>query len=233
MVRIGIIAEGRADLAVIRNLLKGVCDIDNSDIQHISPEYDCDETDLAQMAENEFGSWTLVKKKCQEMIAIKEFFQVEGERFLIIQIDSDNRNQKDYDVLAPAVLTTKDDIQELRQNIITKIKEWLNSTEFDARILYAVAIDATESWVLSLYTNDDETGLLVNPKKRLHDKINSLFPEKQKKQLFALKMYDYFFEISKDFRKSKPLKPCLPKNQSLQDFVQALNDIIVHQLAQK
>ena len=223
--RIGIIAEGRADLAVIRNLLKGFCNIDSSDIQNISPEYNCDETDLAQMQIGQFGTWTLVKKECQEKLEINQFFQVEGERFLIIQLDADNRMQSDYDVVTPRTLSTKEDIKALRQNIIDKIKSWLNTPVFDDKIFYAVAIDSIEAWVLSIYTNEGETGFLLDTKQKLRAKINTSFTEKERKQLFALKMYDYFLAISKDFKKLKTLRLCLTKNQSLEDFVASLEEI--------
>ena len=44
--RVGIIAEGRADLAVILNILKGRLGVDRSQVQPLRPEYDQDETDL-------------------------------------------------------------------------------------------------------------------------------------------------------------------------------------------
>lgn len=42
---IGIIAEGKGDLAVITNILKGKLSVDKSDVEYLQPELDFDETE--------------------------------------------------------------------------------------------------------------------------------------------------------------------------------------------
>lgn len=55
--RTAIIAEGRGDLAVITNILKGELGIDRCDIKYILPEFEYDQTDLSQMPETQFSNW--------------------------------------------------------------------------------------------------------------------------------------------------------------------------------
>jgi hypothetical protein len=43
--RIGVIAEGRGDLAVLTNIFKGQLGLDSEDIQYLRPEYSLDETE--------------------------------------------------------------------------------------------------------------------------------------------------------------------------------------------
>ena len=44
-----IVAEGRGDLAVLSNILKGSLNIDLNDIKFHTPEYEFDQTDLFNM----------------------------------------------------------------------------------------------------------------------------------------------------------------------------------------
>jgi hypothetical protein len=219
--RIGIIAEGVSDLAVIRNILKAVFDIDRSDIQHIRPEDSYDETDLAQksppqMSQKEFGSWTLVKKECESATEINNFFEIIADsRYLVIHLDADTR--QDFGVFEPDNLSDKKDMSMLRQNIIAAVKSWLPSPD-NPNIIYAIAIQAIESWVLTLFLDDKETGLLLNPKKRLEYQIKTKYSDKELLKINSLSAYDRFLAISKDFAKKKKVTLCLERNQSLKDF---------------
>lgn len=82
--KVGIIAEGKADQAVIANILKALIDIDRSDLHFIQPEHYLDETDL-QNSKNTFSNWELVFKECSEKEKIKDFFDspIELEQYII------------------------------------------------------------------------------------------------------------------------------------------------------
>jgi len=86
---IGIIAEGKGDCAVLSNLLTGILDIEEEDIRFLRPEFNLDNTDKAAyeaMSANEFSSWTLVKKDCEEQFKFKTFLDsaIDEERYIII-----------------------------------------------------------------------------------------------------------------------------------------------------
>lgn len=227
--RIGIICEGRSDLAVLQNILKAYFpDLDKDNFVSIAPEYYADRTDLAEMKKEEFGSWTLVQKNCEEGDKIRYFIEnanlLEGKHLLIIHIDADVR--QNYGVIEPADLTNKDDIQLLRQNIVNKLQSWLAITSIPTdNILYAVAIQNIESWILTIYTSAVETGFWLNTKDKLNRELNKK-PEKERTKLFSNNQYDFALLVSKDFQKLKNLKKFQKQNQSLADFLEELENHI-------
>jgi hypothetical protein len=224
--KVGIIAEGKADLAVITNILKGRLNISKSDIQYLVPELEFDETSLFQMRPEQFSTWTVVKKSCENRNRISEFIQsFDDERFLIIHIDSDTRNEVGFEVSEPKSITNIEDIKELRSNISLKMQEWLQN-EFIEKIVFAIAIQEIDSWILAIYL-DHETGMLPNAKERLTRILNNprFFSEKARKKIFSLeqnKLAQYAL-LSEDFRKRKGLNAAILKNYSLKVFCEELD----------
>jgi hypothetical protein len=89
--RVGIIAEGKADQAVISNILRGTLGIDQESIQLIRPSDSTDETDLRQQAPEQYGNCALVENDCLERTEIRKFFNSpveEGQRLLVIHVDT-------------------------------------------------------------------------------------------------------------------------------------------------
>ncbi len=78
---IGIIAEGKGDLAVITNILKGKLSVDKSDVEYLQPELDFDETDLYQMREEQFSNWAIVRETCMRRRKLSDFFSIDEERY--------------------------------------------------------------------------------------------------------------------------------------------------------
>ena len=76
--RIGIIAEGRGDLAVITHVLKGCLGLDQEHVQYLRPEYALDETDLHSQREEQYSNWETVKKECVEYSRIEEFLETKS-----------------------------------------------------------------------------------------------------------------------------------------------------------
>lgn len=220
---VGIFAEGRGDLAVITNILKGTLQIDRSDIRYALPEFEKDQTDLSVMPTEQQSSWTVVKSVCEERHKIDEFFNspIEEERFIVIHLDTAERHLKGYDVIEPKKsgdLNIKDYCGQLRTNVVNKIDEWLKN-EYKGQIAYAVAIEETDAWVLTLYDkSNSDTATYNNPKERL--KIQLL---KQKdKHILGAKAFTKYDSLSSDFRKTKKLLLCTEKNESLKLFCESL-----------
>ena len=65
--RLGIIAEGNADVAVIKAVLKALKGIDGSDVVQLRPREQYDETDLNELS---FSNWNLVLQSCLSLIHI-------------------------------------------------------------------------------------------------------------------------------------------------------------------
>lgn len=211
--KIGVICEGHTDRAVIRNILKGLKGVDSSQIVPLRPDYSVDETDLSQMTDDNFSNWTLVKAECENQVKIDRFLSVEGHDFVIIHIDADCSDE--YDVPKPA--KTADYSEKMRGAIITKINEWLGNN-FQDQILYAVAIEEIEAWILTIYEKRDSTPS-ADPKAKLKRNLSKM----------GIK-YDHthagFFEISGKFSKNKNFKKekFRDYNKSLDDFCQEVED---------
>lgn len=227
--RAAIICEGKSDAAVITNILKGVLDIDRSDVQYLVPELEYDETDLHEMTEDQFSNWTLVKKACEEGDKIHNFLgPFESERFVVIHIDTDVRFEKGFEVNSPQTLESKEDLELLHTNVIEKIKGWLGEDAPLSDLSFAIAIQEIDAWVLPIYDSPKkDTGLLPNPKERLRRSLNKKLSTKERTKVFGLeddKYMQYHQLTKKDFRKKKLLKKVLASNLSLRYFYNALEN---------
>jgi hypothetical protein len=223
--RVGIICEGPSDAAVITNILKATLEIDRSDIQYLVPELDYDETDLTQMPKERFSTWSIVKQSCEDRQKINNFLElIDDDRFIVIHLDSDTRNEKGFDVFEPKNIACDEDIELLCTNITSKIYEWLGQIA-SPKFVLAIAVAAIDAWVLSIYdSKPKDTGLLNNPKVKLFQLINRNLSIKDKNKIFALEKdkFEQYHLLSTDFRKLKNLKKHLEHNISLKLFCEAL-----------
>ena len=82
--RWGIIAEGNADIAVIKAVLKSLKGIDGSDVVQLRPREQFDETDLNEL---NFSNWNLVLKSCGDEYLLEPFFDgLADDALLVVQI---------------------------------------------------------------------------------------------------------------------------------------------------
>lgn len=250
--RVGIIAEGKTDQAVIENILRGVFGIDSESIQHIRPSDGTDETDLQQQKLNQYANSALVRKDCVERFKIRDFFASpidEGERLLVIHVDTDEIGRTDAVLTAvrppkdsratpaskkskkktsnaahsPAEATTAPYADTLRNSVIAEIDGWLEG-EYKDQLRYAIAIEETEAWVLALHIKED-TSELRDPKKALEKFLNepNRHSKQDRKRLFGLEAFARFDELSKGFRRQKTLLDAANRNRSLELFVASLS----------
>lgn len=222
--QVGIIAEGRGDLAIIGNILRGSLELDNEHITYIRPEYQQDETDLATRTEESFSNWGLVKKECTDYAHIKEFLNspIDESRIVIIHIDAAECELSGYDVSRPAGARNSETAKDLHGRITTKIDEWL-AGRGSGQIQYAIAIEESDSWLLTLFSSQ-ETSKYPNPKETLQRTLNrsNTRSAKERKRAFQKSTFDRYDELSKPFRKSNTLKSAMRLNVSLQLFVESL-----------
>lgn len=224
--RVAIYAEGRSDLAVLTNILKGYLNIDQSDIQYELPEYYLDQTDLAEMKVEEFSNWTIVKDHCVNSEKIDIFFNTfDDDRFAIVQIDTAERNLPGFDVKLPSKhgISVDKYCIELRANVIAKINEWLGNFAFEEKIKYAIAIEEIEAWVLTIYVKGN-TAKFNNPKKKLYEELNRQLNKRELIKLSHKKSFDKYFDLTRKFRKRKDLVKYSSGNESLFLFLDSLNN---------
>lgn len=191
--RIGIIAEGKGDLAVIENVIKGITGFDSSNFFHLRPSDDLDETDLGR-GDPTRSTWSLVKKECVEKKAIERFLKLEDNKYIVIHLDTDRA--QDYEIEIPE----RNDIfcENLREKVIIKIKEWLGN-EYLEKMLFAIAIEEIDAWLLTIHGNLKDTSLSPNPKKALSFSL-------AKKRVDTTSNYYNFLSLSKPFSKDKEVK---------------------------
>jgi hypothetical protein len=206
--KVGIICEGHTDRAVIINILKGLKGLDSSDIIPLRPENSLDETDLANIPADQFSNWTLVKKECETKEKLKRFLSLEGQDVVVIHIDS--AESEEYGVAKP--IKDNDYSTKLRAAIILKMKEWLGEDFSDDEIVYAVAIEETEAWILTIYEKR-ESSTSTDPKRKLKYVLS-------RKEIEYGQNYDDFLRISNSLSKKKKYskEKFLSYNDSLKEF---------------
>jgi hypothetical protein len=219
--RVGLVVEGRGDLAVLVNILKGKLGLDFEDVQFIRPEYDRDEADVHDQDEAQRGGWVRVKYECVERSRIREFVThaIDDEILVVIQIDTAEAHDKGYDVEKPR----RDDAayaELLRQRVVQKINAWLEGEGVD-RIRYAVAVEEIEAWVLTILSTKD-TVTYGDPKEQLQKLLNKTMSDKERKRHFQLKEYDRAHALTRPFRRLRDLEKFAERNRSLRLFVDSL-----------
>lgn len=222
--KVALIAEGKTDQIVIKNILKGWLNIDGSDIRYLRPDLEYDNTDLAQMDESQFSTWTLVKQECIDGRNIQTFIEVNSDAFIVVHIDAFECDHIGYDI--PKINKNTNDLEgyseELREKIVGKIQEW-QAGRFIEKTAYAVSIEETEAWILTLISQlgSKDTSSFNNPKSKLNQIMSA---DDKLKKLFKKEIIDQFNELSKDFGKKKNLEKAKLKNKSLDLFLQDLNN---------
>lgn len=203
--RIGVISEGHADRAVIQNIIIGVTGLDTSDFIALRPAYKLDETDKANNP-NTFGSYSLIKKECEDRELIDQFLQIEGQDFIVLHIDTAEADN--YGITRPDKKSSSYSA-DLRSKVIEQINNWLK-IDLSSNLLYAIAIEEIDAWLLTIYENKISTSS-AKPKEKLQNILG-------KKKVDSTSNYENYFILSKKFSKTKEIKKLLGYNQSLQDF---------------
>lgn len=206
--KIGVICEGHTDRAVIATILNGIANIQHADIVPIRPEDDYDETDLPHLNPNSFGGWTNVHGECISREKIREFLSLEGNDWIVIQIDTAEAHL--YEVIKPNE-KNKNYCKQLRELVIAKINVWLEN-EFTNNILYAIAVQEIDAWILTLYI-DQVTHLFLNAKHRLKRALS-------RKGINSSETFQNYYSLSYDFTKKRTFvrEDVYSKNESLQFF---------------
>ncbi len=238
--RVGIVAEGPADIAVIRNILKGKLGLQAADTEPIRPKLALDETDLAAARRaggyraptpEEYSNWLIVLDECRRRTNLEDFLenQLDEERLVVIHIDTAEAHHPGYEIARP----DRKDPQysdRLRFLVIQKM-EALLGPELARSARYAIAIEETEAWLLTLDdTQDDrDTGARRNPKKWMEDastkqrrdgKARAKKPREEDRKKKS--PYADAHERSLAFREGDQLEACADRNRSLRLFVNSL-----------
>jgi hypothetical protein len=207
----GLIAEGPTDLVVLENILIGFFNDYDIPIRPLQPLRDATDAQFGP------GGWTRVLEYCGS-----SFFQEAFEQndYLIIQIDTDRLNE------VPFELNLNQSVETLVAAVVEKF-EALLLTSFDDgflvqyrdKILFAVAVNEIECWLLPLYFTDSKASATNNC---LH-KLNTILRKRDEVAINpADKKYKYYNQLSTPFCKNKNLIPASAKNPSFHIFLETL-----------
>ncbi len=214
--RIGVIAEGFADVSVIKAILKKIAGVDGSEVRMLCPQEQMDETDLSEM---NFSSWQLVFESCKDEDKLSAFFDgIEGEALLIVHVDTAERGLKGYDIPEPYRTGAIDYAiysEQVRTRVIQKLEVLLPS-KYRRNIAYAIAIEETDAWLIPLFEdNAMDSASHVKAKETL-SKLIGKDKKRQREYVSTSKKALDYKRLGKLF--SKNLSACRKRNRSLDLF---------------
>ncbi|NQX40775.1 hypothetical protein SAMN05421820_104180 [Pedobacter steynii] len=217
--RIGIISEGHADRAVITNILCGHIPMERGDIIALRPSLITDETDKVHRAAETFSSWTVVKTECEERQLVDAFLAFEGQDYIVIHIDTAEADE--YGVKRPEKTETY--CEELYSLVRAEMDNWLGEEDSD-NILYAIAIEEIEAWLLTMFVARD-TAKIGDPKKQFDRLLG-------KYEIDTTSNYENFLKIGKPLSKEKEIKKgkYLNYNCSLRAFFEEIDAKIISKI---
>lgn len=176
----GLICEGDTDYPVILNLLAGYFNDRNIQLNPVQPK------------PGESGGWTRVFSFCSS----ERFAQsLEANNYLIIQIDTDRRMDKGFDI--HGYNSTEDLIEKVKQKVIQHITPQLYQT-LENKIIFAVSVHSIECWFFPFYAS---TKAEQSKENSCYNAINSVLPGKGIKRLNK-KYINTYFDVSKPLSKS-------------------------------
>lgn len=244
---VGIVAEGASDIAVIRNILKGKLGLEGSESIALRPELSKDETDLAEeklsahyreLNPEQYSNNSLVFEECRRRTKIEDFLNtpLDDERLVVVHIDTaEAHRDKGYGFEPPARESTNY-FDQMREAVIREMESLLG-TALAERVRFAVAIEETEAWLLTIHDTQDrkDTGHRLDPKKRLEHllhpeppkagKSGESFEKSRKKSKARQQKSEEVLspsQLSRTFCEPQRLEACADRNRSLRLFVDSL-----------
>jgi hypothetical protein len=224
--RVGIIAEGWADVAVILQVLKGQLGLDESETVFLRPELSSDETDRGDPGARTFSNWEIVKNELCDATTLRDFLEsdLDEEMLVVVHLDTAECELPNYGVERPP-RDSSAYVFELVYAVLAKVSEWLGDYRHPG-LRFAIAVEETDAWVLTLYSMN-ETHSHLDPKAKLTKELNrpNAFSEKERRAIFSQKNERLKYrELAKGFRKQKALLDAAKRNASLAIFLTCLGE---------
>jgi len=201
---IGLVCEGKTDQILLEKILSTWTGNPELRINRLHPK------------PNESGGWSQVFKFCES-----EDFQdiFSANDFIVIQIDTDfmsgdsvgekyRIDLKDLDV--------KETVEAFREKIIELISEEFYD-KYSDRIIFAIAVNEIECWLLPVYFSDKKAAKNVN----CIDTLNQVLPQKEGFYIDA-KDDVYYRKLAKNFRKKKAIQKYAKQQESFSLFLDNL-----------
>ncbi len=218
MSRFAIIAEGQSDQAVIENILVGYFQKGDEEpiVNHVQPPPPTPHCPAPQ------AGWTLVFSSLKRGDPQKA---LQFNDYLVIHIDADVQEEAGFDVPRRGLNNKELLVPERIERIIEKLKAHMDGTFYEAnadRILFAVAVDTIECWLLPLLHSDKKAKKIVG----CLGSANAALGKANKKGLSSgeTKFPPAYDDASREYRKHNRLREHCDRNPSFQVFIKRLDD---------
>jgi hypothetical protein len=210
-----LITEGITDQAVLENILDGLTG-GTAITRALRPLRD--ETDLNRVAKEEFSNWELVLEylKSEDILDA-----IQTNDFVVIQIDTDQCEQPNFDVSLHNNSNKMKNIQDIVTDCIAKMQSLLNPAfppDEMFRLMFAIPVLSSECWLLSLADADH-----MHSEKLAHSCEKKLAHFLKLKNKSLSKEYEQYSKFSSDFRKPKVLARVANKALCLKIFIDDAN----------
>jgi hypothetical protein len=204
-----VVAEGPSDFWILKFALGGY--FNNKDIV----------VDPLQPKPGTIGGWTEVLR----FLGSEEFLPAfEYKDYVVIHIDTDCCDATHFDVpkrhADGRVLEVDELVTAVRERLIAAI----GATRFELvanRVVFAIAVDSTECWMLPFYWTDGRRAKTVNCLRSLNEQLSTqgfgIDPEK--------KDVRYYQRIGKQLLKPKPLREKAVHNPSFRILFENLDRV--------
>lgn len=228
--QLGLIAEGPFDQEVIRSVVKGSTGIDDAQVVLLRPELSADRTDRSSphhtMKPDEYSNFALVQQECATRTKIRGFLgYVDEERRVIVHIDTDRAADYGVDKPAKAADRLADYVENVRRRVVATMIGWLEDEHVD-EIVFAVAIEETEAWLLAHWdVTAEDTARYDDPKRRFHHVLNNDgggLSAAERRQILRQGERERGAALSKPLRKKRTLDAAATRSRSLALFVAQL-----------
>lgn len=212
-----VVAEGPTDFLILRRIVASM--FSDPDIVVVQLQPAIDETSGASSP----GGWFEVLRYIGSERLAGAF---ERSDFVIVHIDTDVCEEVRFGVPRREGDGRERSVAEMidltRQRLIAEIGEevW---ARFQTRVIFAIAVESIECWLLPIYWTDGRRSKTVNCLQSLNEKLSakekfSIDPEKSGVQ-------KYYIKILNHWRKSQEVESASKHNPSFTAFVAALASI--------
>lgn len=223
MITFGLIGEGHTDHKVLENILVGYFDDREGDrIDFIYRPEIGDRT--YQMPKEQFGGWYQVLEYCGSEEFLDGILEQDVD-YYIIQINTDKCPERQYLDENISQLPVEQQVEKVVEKLIEKInkKEESFFDKFQSKIIFAIAVNEIECWLLPIFFEDKNksrtSNCLRTLNRQLSKKNSNLIINPNKKDS---RKYE---GLSAAFSKRKILLKLHPHNPSLKIFVQTLKSL--------
>ena len=150
MKSLGLISEGITDQVVILNVLYGYFNTNDVELTYLTPIRD--ETDQSRIVDGSGWYSVIEYVKSSQFNGAFQYLD-----YVVIQIDTDVCEEASYGVSRRSDGKDLTPLQ-LLEKVREKFRDWIGKEILEARkdrILFAIAVDSIECWLLPLYYEND------------------------------------------------------------------------------